>query len=218
VTAPSTTSIVGYARNRGISEVLHFTTSRGLVGIFDKRAVLCRDRLDADQRLAAIRTPNCEDRLKDVEWMGFVNLSLSRVNKWMFEKSRGWHEQDGIWWAVLAFDVELLGEKGVYFTTTNNTYSSVVRRDAGVDGLADLFTDGIPWGYHGSKKWRRADMPDWFTTDPQAEVLYPDAVPLRRLEHIYVPESEHIDDIAGLVASFPQVPPVPVSCAPGIFT
>lgn len=217
MTTPSVLGTVDYAHARGITEVLHFTTNRGLIGIFDKGLLLCRDRLDADQRLESIRTPNCSTRYRDADWTGYVNLSISLVNKWMFDKSRQRHEDDGVWWAVLALDVELLGEDGVYFTTTNNTYSSVVRRGTGVAGLADMFSDGIPFGYYGSKRWRSASTPDSFPTDPQAEVLYTDAVPLTWLRHIYVPEPEHIDDIAGWVASFPNVPRVPVTCAPEIF-
>lgn len=204
-----------FAQNRDIKEILHFTTNRGLLGIFHAGKVLCRDRLNADDTLASIRFPNCATRVKDSDWTGYVNLSISRVNNDMFDTSRNWHQHDDVWWAVLALDVGLLDDSDVYFATTNNTYP-VVKRGLGAPGLSALFAERVPWGWHGSVRGRNG-IPPSRTTCPQAEVLYPDAVPINLLRSIYVAEEEHIDQIAGWVANYSAVPPVKVIFKPDIF-
>lgn len=214
MTATITTSSA-YAHSRGITEILHFTTNRGLVGILSTGAVLCRDELVAAGTLEPIRLLNCLDRSKDADWTGYVNMSISQVNQWMLKRSRSWHEEDGVWWAVLAFNVIILDDPGVWFATTNNTYS-VVRRGQGVDGLADLFTEPMPWGWYGSTKSRYGKAAHQPTCE-QAEVLYPKALALPTLTNIYVAEPEHIDEIAGWVATFPNTPFVPVTHNPGVF-
>ncbi|HEU0127959.1 MAG TPA: hypothetical protein VFQ48_05060 [Pseudonocardiaceae bacterium] len=45
---------MSYTAGRGITEVLHFTTHRGLLGIFAKEAVLSRERLEADKYIEHI--------------------------------------------------------------------------------------------------------------------------------------------------------------------
>jgi hypothetical protein len=209
--------IMAYAAERGITDILHFTTSRGLLGIFAKGAVLSRNRLDVDQYIEYIYTPNCAERLKDIDWIDYVNLSISRVNGWMFDRSERWHSHDDVWWAALSFDASLLAYPGVHFTTTNNTYRSCVKRGTGVNGLKALFAPSVEWGYYGDVKTRHTTTPTNFTTDPQAEVLYPGEVPLRFLQRVYVREADSIDDIKGWCSIFRCVPPVPVEHRPEVF-
>lgn len=210
--------IVAFAKTRGITEILHFTTNKGLIGVLASGAVLSRDLLDADAYLEHIYTPNCTDRLKDAGWTGCVNLSISRVNGSMLGYSRGWHPVgEELWWAVLAFDPVILGAPGVWFTTTNNTYP-VVGRAVGEAGLAALFAPRVPWGKYGSIKSRRRDDEPYWTTCPQAEVLYPQKVSTGHLTKIYVHEAEHVDAVAGLLEAVPGAPRVPVVHNPEVFT
>lgn len=209
-------AIEAYVAARGITEVLHFTTDKGLLGIFATGAVLCRDLLDNEKYIVEIYTPNCNNRLKDAHWTGYVNLSISRVNKYMLDRSEEWHSTKDLRWAVLAFDVSLLAHSGVHFTTTNNTYPSL-RRGTGVHGLHALFADSVEWGYYGCHKSRDPGMPDAWTTDPQAEVLYPERVSVGLLRALYLREPEHIDHVAGLMSIFSTVPHVPILHKPEVF-
>jgi ssDNA thymidine ADP-ribosyltransferase DarT-like protein len=217
-TWPSTIdpAVEPYVAARGITEVLHFTTDKGLLGIFATGAVLCRDLLDVEQYIEAIYTPNCNNRLKDPNWTGYVNLSISRVNKDMLNSSERWHSTEDLWWAVLAFDASLLAHPGVHFTTTNNTYPSL-KRGTGIHGLHALFADSVEFGYYGCYKSRYPGMPDAWTTDPQAEVLYPERVSVGLLRALYVREPEHIDHVAGLMSIFSTVPRVPILHKPEVF-
>lgn len=189
------------ARTRGISEVLHFTTNRGAVGILHDGAIKCRRSLPHEAHLEFIYRPNAADRSRDLAWHGYVNLSISRINRRMFGSSLGWHDGDGVSWVVFSFAPEILGDPGVVFTTTNNAYPTVHRAE-GVEGFEQLFRESIPWGYYGSIRRRREDAPPHHTTDPQAEVLYPGALSLEHLVGIYVQDESCLEQIDGLLAVF----------------
>lgn len=188
-------TIADFIAAKGITEVLHFTTYQGLLGILAARGVLSRYRLEEDELTQAIQLPVWSVR-KDPDWTDYVNLSITEMSDRMFATSKKRHGSD-VWWAVLSFSPEILTHEGVWFTTTNNTYEGKVRRGEGLEGLEDLWSDAIPWGPYTSISYRHKYVPDNRPTDPQAEVLYPIAVALDYLQAIYVKEEEHIDTIAG---------------------
>lgn len=198
---PNCSEVVEAARRRGITEVLHFTTNKGAVGVLHDGAIRCRRSLPHEANLEFIYRPNAVDRSRDISWHGYVNLSISRINRSMFDSSRGWHDGDGISWVIFAFDPEILGDPGVVFATTNNAYPTV-RRAEGVAGFEQLFRDSIPWGYYGSVHRRRRATPVTYTTDPQAEVLYPWALSLECLAGIYVQDEACLEQIEGLLGVF----------------
>ena len=72
---------------RGIREVMHFTTNRGLLGILAAKAIKPRKRLPGDAQLEYLFLPNTEYR-KDIAWVDYVNLSVSRVNNRFLRWSR----------------------------------------------------------------------------------------------------------------------------------
>lgn len=198
---PRCVEVVEAARVRGVSEVLHFTTNKGAVGILHDGAIKCRRSLPHEAHLEFIYRPNAADRSRDIAWHGYVNLSISRINRSMFASSRDWHDSHGVTWVVFAFAPEILGDPGVVFTTTNNAYPTAHRAE-GVAGFEQLFRDAIPWGYYGSVHRRQSTTPTYHTTDPQAEVLYPDAVSLERLSGIYVQDETCLEQIEGLLGVF----------------
>lgn len=208
-------AVLQYAGQRGIAEVLHFTTNPGLLGILATGAVLSRDGLSADRYVEHIYTPNCADRLKDADWTGYVNLSITRVNSSMLTFSRNRHVADEVWWCVLAFDVSIMAHPGVYFSTTNNIYPAA-RRQQGITGLAALFEQSVA-GRYGNLSHRTVHTPINLPTDPQAEVLFPDRIPLSWLRAIYVPDEDNIDYVNSLFVTFGVSPRVPVQYKPEVF-
>lgn len=210
-------AIEAYVAERGIREVLHFTTNHGLVGVFARGQLLSRVHLNADDLLDSVRLLNCEIR-RDPKWTDYVNLSISTVNNEFLTSSRGWHPpRDGVWWAVLSFDSAILGDPGVIFTTTNNVYHQSVHRESGIDGLTAMYADVVPFGYYGSRARRTATTPANFPTHNQAEVLYPGSLDLSRLRAVYVPEGGHVDEIEGWRATIPNAPQVPIEVRPEVF-
>ncbi|WP_374265044.1 DarT ssDNA thymidine ADP-ribosyltransferase family protein [Corallococcus sp. RDP092CA] len=180
---------------RGIEEVLHFTTNKGMVGILASGHVKSRRELPSEKYLEYVYTPNCQRRY-DAPWFGYVNLSISRINSSLFDVSSGrWHRDSNLWWCVLAFDPVVLSHSGVLFATTNNMYSGVARASGEV-GLNALFKEEVP--QYLERVARRSFMtPLNQPTCFQAEALYPKALSVGFLRTVYVATPEHEDVVCG---------------------
>jgi hypothetical protein len=220
VTAPIQ-DILDFVDERGIQEILHFTTNRGLIGILAAGKLLSRDQLREEELLTEIAMLNAPDRSRDADWTGYVNMSITSANYSFMESSKGWHPDEDIWWAILAFEPAIVADEGVHFTTSNNAYPTT-QRAPGVGGLKALYRDGFVWGKFGSKAWRTSFMDPAQPTHNQAEVLYPKAVGLAHLLTIYVAEDEHIDAVAGWISAFarsvgPDLSAVHIVCDPALF-
>lgn len=175
------------AAHRDIREILHFTTDKGVMGALKKHALLSRRGVGSDPELEFIFLKVWPEKVP--EWAYHISLSITRINRGLYTKAE--RNLPDRWWAVLSFAPEIVDHEGVYFVTTNNSYDGVCRRAPGVDGLEDLFSQSVPWGYQGSVKRRYQGMADNLTTDIQAEVLYPTAISMDYLQRIYVQNSDH---------------------------
>lgn len=177
------------ARERGIEEILHYTSDKGVLGTVIKDALLSRERVESDPDIAYIFRGVWE--VKEPDWADYISLSLSQVNIDLFKRARAKHPDR--WWAVMSFDVNLLDQVGVHFATTNNSYP-VCRRNPGVDGFEALFGPRIPWGRHGSVARRPSDCDPALPTHNAAEVLYPSEIPVHHLRTVYVesPQQSHM--------------------------
>ena len=184
----------------------------GVIGILAAGAVKSRKRLPHDRYLEHVYRPNAALR-KDIEWLDYVNLSLTRINDWMFEHSERWHAAENNPWVVLSFDPEILGHPGVVFPTTNNFYSAC-RRAEGLAGFKRLFADQVR-GRPGALHDRRNKRPDW-PTDRQAEVLYPGELSCDHLQRIDVQIEATIDKVHGIQGGL-NLDEVPVCYAPEVF-
>ena len=193
---PARPDVVAAAKERGVTRVVHFTTARGLVGILAKRAVMSRKRLPEEKYLEHIYRPNAANR-KDGAWLDYVNLSVERINDWMFVHSERWHAAERNPWVILSFDPEILGHPGVVFTTTNNIYPACERAE-GIEGFSRMFADRV-YGRCGERHFRNGKQPSW-PTDRQAEVLYPRQVCCDHLLCIGTQKEQTIDMIAGALA------------------
>lgn len=204
-------TIADEIHERGISEILHFTTNRGATGILHNHFLMARPRLSADQFLRHVLQLNWENRPeedaffdKSENWINFVNLSVSEINARLFRLSRDRHTASELWWCILSFDPEIMTHDGVWFATTNNGYDSCIRGD-GCLGLQALFAPRVQRkanGFYGTWSVLRGGRSTELTTCEQAEVLYPDQLSLEYLRKIYVVEDEHHDMIAGLLVDF----------------
>jgi hypothetical protein len=190
-------------QQRGIKEVLHFTTHRGLVGILHSGSLKSRNRLEKDKQLEFILKLNASLR-KDKAWLDYVNLSISRINNQFFNVSSGsWHREQDLWWCILAFSPSILSHEDVHFTTTNNIYTGV-RRGTGPLALEAMFAERIVrWA--GEVVHRPADMQPSLTTCEQAEVLYPGEIPISFLKRIYVVTAEDGDEVYAQLNFLPQL-------------
>jgi hypothetical protein len=197
---------------RGIPELLHFTTNKGVTGSFHSRYLLSRPLLNEDDYLrhvlqlnAAVRPEESALFDKTEDWIRFVNLSISEINRRFLNVSREWHTKADLWWCILSFDADVMTHDGVWFTTTNNGYDGC-QRGQGEEGFDALFVhnvlrkrvgaSGRPWRAH--RGLRPAHLP----TCEQAEVLYPEKLSLEHLRAVYVEEEEHHDMVVGWLQDF----------------
>ena len=208
---PHRPEVVAAALDRDVADVVHFTTTKGSLGVLASGALKSRKRLPETKYLEHVYRPNTDFR-KDAAWLDYVNLSVSRINDWMFDSSVRWHSDEDVSWVVLAFEPEILGHPGVVFATTNNIYPSC-RRAEGLDGFNSLFADTVPGRYDGLHD--RAGKLDCWPTDRQAEVLYPGELSCRYLRRIDVQLAETTDVLAGILDSLDLK--VSVRLAPEVF-
>ena len=195
---PECPTIAVAARRRGISQVVHFTTVCGAVGILAANAVKSRARLSEDQYLEYVYRPNAQFR-KDEAWLDYVNLSIERINDWMFQTSQKWHPAIDNPWVVLSFHPRILAHPGVVFATTNNIYPSCDRAE-GLIGFCCLFADTI-CGRYCEQHNRTGKLAAW-PTDRQAEVLYPGELSCDHLQRIDVQREESLETIDGILGAF----------------
>ena len=181
------------------------------VGVLASRAVKSRARLPSDKYLEHVYRPNAELR-KDTAWLDYVNLSIQRINDWMFDTSTRWHAADRNPWVLLSFDVTVLSHPGVVFSTTNNIYPSCLRAE-GIGGFSRLF-DAQVEGRYGRLHSREGKHPSW-PTDRQAEVLYPGELSCEHLRRMDVQVAEAEDSVHGVLGAFDMN--VPVHYAPEVF-
>lgn len=199
---------------RKLTEVLHFTTNEGLLGILYSHAAKSRKRLPHEKQLEYIYKPNAVFR-KDSDWLDYINLSISRMNYQFFDVSANrWHRERNIWWCVLSFKPVILSHTGVIFATTNNMYTGV-KRAPGAKGLLALFADSIIQ-YSGTVVKRDTELPVNFPTCRQAEVLYPGQLSTEYLQRVYVAIGEDHDEICGQCAGVCH-PDIDVCVLPEIF-
>ena len=199
------------AAERGVMQVVHFTTVRGAVGVLASGFVKSRTRLPEDAYLEYVYRPNARFR-KDPAWLDYVNLSVERINDWMFTTSVRWHVAEGNPWVVLSFDPEILAHPGVVFTTTNNIYPTC-RRAEGLAGFSEMFAD-VVLGRYNSRHDRHGKPASW-PTDRQAEILYPGELSREFLQRIYVQTEDGFRDVSGALGGLNLS--VPVHHAPEVF-
>ena len=190
-------SIQAIVHSRGVSEVLHFTTHNGLLGMLHTGFVKSRKRLPDDLDLEHIFTPNARYR-GDRAWLDYVNLSISEINLDFFTTSCRWHRPEDLWWCILSFDPSVLAHEGVHFATTNNIYTDVVR-GKGSGGLERLF-ELLVHQYDNRTIGRGKQHPINLPTCRQAEVLYPGQLSLDLLQAVYVKTPEDQDEVHAQLA------------------
>jgi len=204
---------------RGITEVLHFTTNRGLAGILASRGVKARNQLPADKFVEHVYGPTCKVR-RDTSWLGYVNLSITSINSALFNiASRKWYPERDFWWCVLSFTPLVLEHEGVLFVTTNNMYTGA-KRLGGAVGLEALFSPSIvqfvaAGGATGAIT-RALNLPPSQPTCRMAEALYPTALSTEWLQRVYVATAEHADIVHGQCDALSHVVP-DVAVRPDVF-
>lgn len=190
-------------KDRGINELVHFTTSTGLLGILSTQSLLPRSHLAAEQALEYILKHNAPFR-SDPSWLRYINLSITKINQVFFDHSGRLHRDSGVFWVVLAIDPKVMCHDGVYFATTNNIYPAC-RRGEDSQALERLFAQRVS-GRYSVPIIRPAEHPDNWTTCPQAEVLYPGRLSAQFIRNIYVRSDTDRNSVNAQIAALGVAP------------
>lgn len=176
------------AASRDISEVLHYTSEKGVMGSIIVGSLLSREAVERTEEVAYIYE-GVWDRSRDIEWIGHISMSLTEINVDLFSRSRRNHPH--WWWAIMSFPPRILDADGVVFTTTNNAYPATCLRGEGLDGFEAMFARKVLWGHYDTPAYRPDAYPDNLPTHNAAEILYPDAIPLSDLQALYLPDERY---------------------------
>jgi hypothetical protein len=194
-------SLAEVIAERGIGEVVHFTTNHGCLGTLYTGTLLSRARLQDDEMVRYLFAANAELR-RDKAFLDHISLSLEHINTEFYRVSANkWHRDEPIFWCILAFDPVVLTHPGVVFSTTNNIYTSVAR-GMGEAGLNRLFEDRVVRWWSNSVSRGPATRP-CYPTCFQAEALYPASLSTEHLQRIYVrTATDQSETIGFLKATF----------------
>lgn len=206
-------SVAQAANARGITEILHYTSSKGVMGSVIVDALLSREQVEQTDEVRYIYE-GVWDRSRDVEWVDYISLSVTSVNTDLFQRSRRNHPD--WWWAVMSYPVEILDDPGVMFTTTNNAYTETCKRGSGLDGFNAMFADAVPWGHYGSIARRHDAFPRNKPTHSAAEVLYAQSLPLSRMQALLLPDESKVSLISSWCEIYGRTEPE-VRIAPEVF-
>ncbi|MGW7639117.1 DarT ssDNA thymidine ADP-ribosyltransferase family protein [Streptomyces decoyicus] len=187
-------------RERKITEVVHFTTNRGLLGVLVQRLCKARALLAKDEYLESIYHQNSKFRREDPKYWRYVNLSISEPNHSFLQTSSDkWWANEDLFWAVLSFDPVIMAHPGVLFSPSNMGYDGITPSE-GKHGAEALFADRVPYGFGKYAPLRRNREPH-LPTNPQAEVLYPQAVSTQHLQRISVLTDEDAAKAEAIVSA-----------------
>lgn len=162
-----------YIEDRGIENLYHFTKADNLHGIL-KYGILSRKTL-TEKEIRHVYNDNMR-----IEGRLDANcISIEFPNYRMFYKYR--LENPESEWCVIELDSSILYEKNCLFCIENAASANELKRDdiskTGIEGLKRL--------YYNDAYRSQINLPNSFTTNPQAEVLVLADIELKYIKNIY---------------------------------
>ena len=181
---------------RNIDRLYHFTQASNLKSILE-HGIMPKDDLD----YLGI-TSRCNDEYRFDGCTNAVCTSLEFPNYRMFYSLR--MKQRDIDWAVIMLDARIVYELPCAFCWTNASDSMVsaipIQQRMGRNAFENLFADHPDY-----PKREQLHIPDFYPTNPQAEVLVFDTIPVEYIKYIYFENvsthSKYIDVISQITDS-----------------
>ena len=179
---------------RQILSLVHFTPIENLESIVEN-GLRSRNELSGEKYIHT-------DEYRTDGWLNWVSASISFPNyKMFYSKQNSLKDIGG--WAVVIIKKEVLWELDCKFILTNAASSGIRMfsdsRWSSAEALEDMF--GNPE--------HRYNIPDFYTTDPQAEVMIHNEIPSHYIERIVVRNAQdenklnHLSDIR--IETYPQL-------------
>jgi hypothetical protein len=178
-------SIRAQVEERKIPYLVHFTPISNVRSILEN-GLLSRNSLSGKDYLFT-------DYFRSDGWLDWISLSVSFPNyKMFFAKKNSLKEVAG--WAVLLIRKEVLWDLECKYVMTNAASSEVRMFRDNRWGSAEAFGEMFGFPEH------RVGIPDFYTTDPQAEVMIKGAIPSRYIGVIAVEhqaDANQLEEIEG---------------------
>lgn len=165
-----------FCSTKGVFNLIHFTKVENLKGIF-QYGLINRKELSC---LPVSERPSFNDQERFDGHVEAVCLSISFPNYQMFYKLNKIKPDD---WVVLILNSSILWELDCAFCQTNAASSNISRIPLGerktFESLVQMFNDveNIPRDEFA--------IPSYFTTNPQAEVLVFDKIPVQYIRSVH---------------------------------
>lgn len=182
-----------FAYNNHIEEFIHFTNERNLFSILN-RGVLSRKVLQENNIPFEY---NDEKRLDGM--IDAVSLSITFPNYRMFYKYRYLKEKNN--WVVITFNSHKILEYNCSFYKTNaacfSSYQYEKEERQNVDYFEEMFSDWDP-----NHRRCELDLCSNETTNPQAEVMVFDAIPISCINRIVFQNEDQLKMYIPLLTKF----------------
>jgi hypothetical protein len=174
-------------KERKISHLFHFTRLSNLVNIF-KFGICPRVRLKKLKVEVPFNDPTRLDGCENAS-----SFSISFPNYKLFYKFRTNYEEP---WVLLILPSYILWTKHCAFCETNaaslDSYT-ICNDRMNSDALSAMFSHS----YHGKEgriiRRDQLNIPDHYTTDPQAEVMIFDTVPVKEIKYVCFEKQDILD-------------------------
>lgn len=169
---------------RQIDTLYHFTQAKNLINIF-RYGLLPRDILEKRH----INSYFNDDYRYD-DCLNAICMSLEFPNYKMFYKLR----QENIMtdWAVLKLNAQILCDFVCAYCWTNAgdslMYNIPIEQRIGKAAFLELFKD-----YPNYPSRTELDIPDFYPTNPQAEILVFDTVPVNYIDKVYFEDRQTLN-------------------------
>lgn len=179
-----------YIQNRGVQHLVHFTRIRNLPGIL-------RYGLLSRQELASRGIDHAINDLYRFDFLPAVCLSVSFPNYKMFYGLRmDYPEED---WAVLRLKPELIDQKRCVFSHANAAKRELANLPLEPrmtpEALHGMFAD-----HNGMPARSSLNIPDHFTTNPQAEILVLDPIEPSYITDVIIDAKDRVKNYGAILA------------------
>lgn len=159
-----------FTNKRGVTSVLHFTRLKNLPSILSNW-LLTRNEITEWNVKCAVNDANRFD------WKDWICTSLDFPNYKLFYRFRCLYWKDE--WVILKLNSKIISKKHCLFFPINAAKRDIRKYNIehnSIEAYHLMFSDTISW-----RKRKELDIPDNFTTDPQAEIIF-----LEKIETEYI--------------------------------
>ncbi|WP_373842010.1 DarT ssDNA thymidine ADP-ribosyltransferase family protein [Limosilactobacillus sp.] len=175
-------------RKRHITRLCHFTKSSNLPfilgdGRFERNGILSTAQIRQSSYLEELDKKRLDGHLD------YVCCSVQHPNDRYF-KSRQWQERSDLFnqWAVLYIDPSVIGDTSL-FSPVNAATARGANIHGGLSAFQALFASPVHYLRRGHDNIEERDpsLPNNYPTDPQAEVMIKDKIPVEQIIGVAFP-------------------------------